>query len=79
MAIYNVEVTDTFGGEANYCWVKRASFEAPADASDAMLIRRAHKLTGYSGARYRKDSFNGDTIRLDYYRMCVCCFIVAEY
>ncbi len=30
--MYQIEVTDTFGGEANYCWVKRwtASSEAQA-------------------------------------------------
>lgn len=26
--MYNIEVTDTFGGEANYCWVKRGSTKA---------------------------------------------------
>ncbi len=26
---YNIEYTDTFGGEANYCWVKRASVWMP--------------------------------------------------
>lgn len=26
---YNVEYTDTFGGEANYCWVKRAVVSVP--------------------------------------------------
>lgn len=26
---YNVEYTDTFSGEANYCWVKRATITMP--------------------------------------------------
>jgi hypothetical protein len=26
---YDVEFTDTFGGEANYCWVKRAVVSVP--------------------------------------------------
>lgn len=26
---YDVEYTDTFGGEANYCWVKRARVTVP--------------------------------------------------
>ena len=25
---YYIEVTDTFGGEANYCWVKRFTVES---------------------------------------------------
>ena len=24
---YKIEVTDTFGGEANYCWVRRGEFK----------------------------------------------------
>lgn len=28
--MYDVEYTDTFGGEANYCWVKRAVIAAPS-------------------------------------------------
>ena len=27
--IYDIELTDTFGGEANYSWVKRASVTMP--------------------------------------------------
>lgn len=26
---YNIEYTDTFGGEANYCWVERHSITVP--------------------------------------------------
>lgn len=29
MNTYSVEYTDTFGGEANYCWVKRATVTMP--------------------------------------------------
>jgi hypothetical protein len=29
MNAYDVEYTDTFGGEANYCWVKRAVIHVP--------------------------------------------------
>lgn len=29
MNTYDVEYTDTFGGEANYCWVKRAKVSMP--------------------------------------------------
>lgn len=29
MKKYNVEYTDTFGGEPNYCWVKRATITMP--------------------------------------------------
>ena len=29
MNTYDVEYTDTFGGEANYCWVRRGSVTVP--------------------------------------------------
>ncbi len=29
MLKFDVEYTDTFGGEANYCWVKRATVTVP--------------------------------------------------
>ena len=47
-----VEYTDTFGGEANYSWVRRKLITLPADA-DGPAIRRAAKramrLTGIKG------------------------------
>lgn len=29
MHTYEIEYTDTFGGEANYCWVKRCNVTMP--------------------------------------------------
>ncbi len=29
MPKFQIEVTDTFAGEANYCWVKRETIEVP--------------------------------------------------
>ena len=29
MSTFDVEYTDTFGGEANYCWVRRAKVSVP--------------------------------------------------
>lgn len=49
MLKYTVEVTDTFAGEANYSWVRRYSFEAPDDATDLQIIRRAKKMAGWNG------------------------------
>lgn len=36
----HVEVTDTFSGEANYCWVRRYSFPVPPAMSDLAIMRR---------------------------------------
>ena len=48
---FNVEYTDTFGGEANYCWVKRATIETPYDPTTSLLMRRAKASVGLSGIR----------------------------
>lgn len=45
------EYTDTFGGEANYCWIQRESLELPCNISDLALVRRAKAALGLSGVR----------------------------
>jgi len=71
---YQVEMTDTFGGEANYCWVRRAEIDAPATSTSAMLVRRAKKALGISATRHRTTDW-GDLIRLDLSNACICVFI----
>lgn len=51
---YLVETTDTFCGEANYCWVRRYLIDAPAapygtPAYRRDLVRRAKAATGWTG------------------------------
>jgi hypothetical protein len=70
----NVELTDTFGGEANYCWVKRASFDVPADGTDRQAIRRAKALLDLSGIRHTKDSY-GEGIVLNFPNRCMVAFL----
>jgi hypothetical protein len=74
---YEVEYTDTFCGEANYCWVVRATVDMPdithycSDGSigtnyrsfDRELVRRAKKVLGLSGVRCKREDY-GYTIRL---------------
>lgn len=64
MARYNVEVTDTFGGEANYSWVRRYTLEGSTDTStkaDRKLVRDAKAIAGWTGMRCRTDSY-GDSV-----------------
>lgn len=64
--MYDVEYTDTFGGEANYCWVRRATIASPAwdslkawdgngriepRAYQRTVMRRAKAAMGLSGVR----------------------------
>lgn len=57
---YCVEVTDTFGGEANYCWVNRYALTLPDGASDAAIMRAAKRAADYSGCRGRWENFGED-------------------
>lgn len=56
-----VEYTDTFGGEANYCWVRRELLHFSEGASKAHVKRRlkaAMRITGMGG----KWSDHGDQL-----------------
>ena len=61
---FQIEWTDTFCGEANYSWVKRATFDAPHAATQRTIIRRAKRALGLT-ARHRATDF-GDCIQLDF-------------
>jgi hypothetical protein len=52
--VYEATVTDTFGGEANYAWVKRVEFTMPEGSSPLAVVRKAKKLLGYNGVKMRK-------------------------
>jgi hypothetical protein len=64
---YFVEITDTYGGEANYSWVTRHKVEAASIRGAIWKISRASGLNwrkswdagGVEGARY--DSKSGAT------------------
>jgi hypothetical protein len=91
---YQIEYTDTFGGEANYCWVKRAKITMPElthygyDGSSNYskankiyqreLMKRAKAAVGLTGARGRVESY-GDTIDFRPYGCATVMFITAEY
>lgn len=75
---YTWEYTDLMGGEANYSWVRHGTFEAPADASDALIMRRAKKAAGLNGCRGRRSSC-GDTLEFRPARSCTVLFVYVEY
>ena len=76
-ATFSVELTDTFSGEANYSWVRRASFTAPRDASDTALVRMAKRAIGITGQRCTRSTY-GDTIQLDVVGASIRAFITYE-
>ena len=64
--IFFVEVTDTFGGEANYCWVHRYRVRA------ATAMGAARKVAQYRGEAIRNAM--RDT-RWDVVGACICYFV----
>lgn len=63
-----VEVTDTFGGESNYCWVNRYLVHA------STMRGAMGKVPGY-GKGWRKDYETGDMARYNARGAAVCAFI----
>jgi len=68
---FYVEITDTFGGEANYSWVKRFIVKARTFRG---AISKVSKETGYN---FKCVMNSGDMKRYDAKGNCVCAF--AEY
>ena len=73
----NIEMTDTFGGEANYCWVKRAKIEGSFDNPRA-LLKEIRKEFDLGGVKLRKVMDCGDMVRWDIVGACVCIFATWE-
>jgi hypothetical protein len=63
------EITDTFGGDANYSWVTRHKIKANT-ARGAIC-----KLSKESGLSWRKNYDTGDTVRYDSKSGATCVFI----
>lgn len=74
----NCEYTDTFAGEANYCWVRRETLEIPVGLSDRALVRRAKAALGLSGVRGRMES-NGELWEFRPYRSATVAFFHIAY
>ena len=58
-----LERTDTFGGEANYSWVRRGSLPVTGGESDRAIVRRAKAWAGWTGMRAEVTSY-GDMIEI---------------
>ena len=64
-----VEMTDTFGGEANYCWVNRFLVDATT------LMGAVRKVAKETGCSVRKVMDCGDFARYDTQGACICFFV----
>lgn len=71
--IWYVEITDTYGGEANYGWAQRFRIKA---ASPQGAITKVSKLTRW---RFRQEYDTGDLVRYNALGAAVCAFVEPEY
>jgi hypothetical protein len=55
----DIELTDTFGGEANYSWVRRYTLDTPENISQRALVRRIKSIAGLTGVRCNTDDHGG--------------------
>ena len=69
METWNIEITDTFGGEANYCWVKRYTVQAKSILGAVQKVAREH------GTGWKVDYSDGDFARYNLTNACVCMFV----
>lgn len=61
---WSVTYTDTFGGEANFCWAYQYRIETPEDASRLLVMRRAKAAAGLNGVRgVTEEDCSGYTFR----------------
>lgn len=74
---YRIEITDTFGGEANYSWVRRHTLDVQPKITHLALVRRAKRKAEWSGIRC-KVSHYGETIEIRPVGMCCVLFIVPK-
>jgi hypothetical protein len=68
---YFIELTDTYGGEANYSWVKRFKVSA---ATMRGAITKASKEIGLQG-RLNKQYDDGETVRYNVLGAALCLFV----
>ena len=78
MVTWDIEVTDTFSGQANYSWVQRSKLRVPDDISDLALVRRIKSVTGYSGIRGQTE-ISGDSVEIRFPGRCVVIFANVRY
>lgn len=78
MTTWQIETTDTFGGEANYAWVHREEVTLPDDLTDRQLVRALRAAAGLTGSKARTVSYS-DSFEWRHPGACVVTFAVPQY
>ena len=66
---YLIEMTDTFGGEPNYCWVRRYKTESVS------IVGAVTKLSKHYGRNFRQDYCDKFSARYNAVGASICVFI----
>lgn len=66
--------TDTFGGEANFAWVRRTTIEVSDGDSQRTIMRAAKKSLGLTGVR-GVTTDHGDEYVFRPYGVCTVLFV----
>ena len=75
---FNIELTDTFGGEANYSWVKREKITTKLGASQRQIIKQTKAKLGMTGVRGKTEQM-GDGFKFTPYGCCEVVFATPRY
>ena len=68
---YTVEITDTFGGELNYSWVRRYFVRAKSIRGAMRVVQNQY------GGYWKKDYDCGDFARYDMSGACVAAYVTV--
>ena len=67
--LYIIEMTDTYGGEPNYCWARRYKTESVS------IVGAVTKLSKHYGRNFRVDYCDGFSARYNAVGASICVFI----
>jgi hypothetical protein len=74
MNTFNIEITDTYGGESNYSWVQRLEVKAKSMRG---AISKASRHFGYKG--FRLDYHCGDYASYKLSGACIIAFVTVDF
>ena len=56
-----IEITDLYGGEANYAWVRRYTLNDVDGLTDRQVVRRLKRLADLNGVKSHRLWYDGET------------------
>jgi hypothetical protein len=72
MTNYQIEITDTYGNEANYSWLKR--YTIAANTRHGAICKLARQY----GSGWKMDFDTGDLARYNLKNAAICLFITSK-